>query len=77
MCRSRSGGLCSELAQSQTGGVCTGRNHSFDRRRTREVTAEGDSGMNEDIGVADSGVVMRRIRAARPWMMRMNADSAQ
>lgn len=77
MCRSRSGGLCSELGQSQTGCVCAGPNHSFDCRRTREVTAKGDSGMNEDIGVADSGVVMRRIRAACPWMMRMNADPAQ
>ena len=73
----KSRGLRSESAESQSGGVLPGRNHSLDRLRTREITGKGNAGVDEQIGVTNSRAVMRRVSTTRTGVMRTNADPTQ
>ena len=53
MSESRSGGLRSESAEGQPGGVRSGRNHSLDRQRSRQITGKRNPGMDDEIGVIE------------------------
>ena len=77
MRESRSGSLRSESVERQLRSARSSRNHSLHRERPGYVTGQRNSGMNEEIGAADSGVVMRRISSSCLGMMRINADTAQ
>ena len=73
----RSGSLRREPVERQPGGFLPGRNHALDRHRTGHITRKRNSGMDEEIGVLNSGMVMRRISSTCSGMMRINADAAQ
>ena len=73
----RSGSLRREPFECQPGGFLPGRNHALDRHRTGHITRKRNSGMNEEIGVLKSGMVMRRINSTCLGMMRINAHGAQ
>ena len=43
-----------------------GRNHSLDRQRTGQITRKRDPGLDEEIGVTNSGEVMRAVSMTCP-----------
>ena len=67
-------GLRSESAESQSGGMFPGPNHSLDHLRTRKITGKGTSGVDEEICATDSRVVMRRVSTTCTGVMRINAE---
>jgi len=72
-----SGGLRGESGEGQPGGVLPGRNHSLDCHRTGQITCKRNLRVNQEVGVTDGRVVMRRVSSAGPGMMRINAEPAQ
>ena len=59
MQKSGSGSLCSESAQCQSGGVRSGEIIRSIAKGLGRVTGKRNSGMDEDIGITDNGVVVR------------------
>ena len=68
-----SGSLLCEPVECQPGGVLPGQNHSLDCYGTWQITSQRNSGVDKDIGVSNSGAVMRRVSTACARMMRINA----
>ena len=53
--------------------VAAGRNHPLDRQRTGQIARKRKSGVDEEIGVTNSGEVMRRVSMTCLGMMRIDA----
>src|SRR5579884_480887 len=83
----RSGNLIVEPAEGeaaqrvvvQGSDGCSGacRNHAIDGGGAGNVAGKRNSGMDEQIGVADRGVILARVNPAGAAMMRVHARRAQ
>lgn len=66
-----------ESAQGESGCALPSGNHSLDRHRPGQITRKRYAGMDEQIGVTHSGVVVRRVCTVCPRMVRIDAKPAQ
>ena len=72
----RLGRTGSKPFESPAGGALAGRDHPLDGLRTGKIAGQRDARVDQQIGMAEGEVIMRRVDTFRPRMVRMNADPA-